>query len=534
MPKLRIDQREIEVLPGTTVLEAARQAGIEIPTMCHFDGYQPSTSCLVCMVKIRGGGKLVPSCGTAVVDGMEIESETEEVHNVRRSALELLLSDHLGDCLAPCQFGCPARMNIPQMLRQIAAGDMREAIAVVKADIALPAVLGRICPAPCEKVCRRDAVDGAVSICLLKRLAADVDLASGDPYMPSCLPASGKRLAIVGAGASGLSAAYYLAQQGHACVLFDENPKPGGRLRLEGSLESAGANWPSGVLDAEIATITRLAVEVRASTHVGSDLPINKLRNKFDAVLLACGATAKDQADRWGIRTSARGIQVNPRTYETSAQGIFAAGNAIRAKGIAVRSVADGKEAAAAIGQFLAGSAVTGQAESFSTKIGHMDAEELAPMLHLASPQEREEPKDGLLAGYNQEQGARQAERCLHCDCRKVQACKLRQYSALYGAQPRRYKAQRRTFQQDSQHADVIFEPGKCIDCGLCVQIAAAAGEPLGLTFIGRGFDVRVGAPLNQTLAEALHKVAAECVAACPTAALAWKAEPISRSQDAR
>ena len=69
----------------------------------------------------------------------------------------------------------------------------------------------------------------------------------------------------------------------------------------------------------------------------------------------------------------------------------------------------------------------------------------------------------------------------------------------------------------------MIFEPGKCIDCGLCIQIAAAAGEPLGLTFIGRGFDVRVGVPLGRSLEAALQKVAAQCVAACPTAALAWK-----------
>ena len=93
----------------------------------------------------------------------------------------------------------------------------------------------------------------------------------------------------------------------------------------------------------------------------------------------------------------------------------------------------------------------------------------------------------------------------------------------MYGADPRRYKAERRKYDQDIRHADVIFEPGKCIDCGLCVQITAAGGEDLGLTYIGRGFDVRIGVPLGHSAAEALAKVAAECVAACPTAAIAWK-----------
>jgi len=540
MPKLRIDQREIEVPPGTTVLEAARRLGIEIPTLCYLEGYRPSTSCLVCMIKICGSNRLAPSCGTVAEEGMEIESETEEVHRVRRSALELLLSDHLGDCLAPCHFACPAHMDIPQMLRQIAAGQMREAIATVKHDIALPAVLGRICPAPCEKACRRGAADGPVAICLLKRLVADVDLASGDPYLPPCRPATGKRVAIVGAGPTGLAAAYYLAQQGHACTLFDEHANLGGRLRLETTEEG----WPHEVLDAEIATITRLGMELRSSTRVESDPSLGNLREEFDAVLIACGATAKDQAAAWRLKVMSRGIQVGAQTFETDVAGVFAAGNAMRGKALVVRSVADGKEAAVAIGQYL-GRSGTGpffggktsfadtrlaenmdlspSAAPFSTKIGRVEADELAPMLSAAAPAPRQDPAGGLAAGYATAEAVRQAARCLHCDCRGLHSCKLRKYSALYGAQPRRYKAQRRTFQQDAQHAEVLFEPGKCIDCGLCIQIAAAAGEPLGLTFVGRGFDVRVGVPLSQSLAEALRKVAAECVAACPTDALAWK-----------
>ena len=123
MPKLRIDHREVEVPPGATILDAARKLGIDIPTLCFLEGYEPSASCLVCMVKVCNEDRLVPACATQAVDGMEIESETEEVHRVRRTALELLLSDHVGDCLAPCQFMCPARMDIPQMLRRITAGD---------------------------------------------------------------------------------------------------------------------------------------------------------------------------------------------------------------------------------------------------------------------------------------------------------------------------------------------------------------------------------------------------------------------------
>ena len=194
MLKLTIDQREVEVPSGATILDAARKLGIDIPALCFLEGCEPSTSCLCCLVKVNGKGRLVPSCATLAEEGAKVESETPEIRSARRKSLELLLSDHLGDCVAPCYLACPAEMDIPQMLRQISSGDMRGAIATVKRDIALPAVLGRICPAPCEKICRRHALDAAVAICVLKRYVADVDLASGDPYMPPCLPASGKKV----------------------------------------------------------------------------------------------------------------------------------------------------------------------------------------------------------------------------------------------------------------------------------------------------------------------------------------------------
>ena len=227
MPKLTIDGNSIEVPPGTSLLQAAGRLGIGIPTLCYLDGYRPSTSCLVCVVKVRSGnssgGRVVPSCGTMAEDGMVVESETEDVHHLRRTALELLLSDHLGDCLAPCHFACPAHMDVPGMLRQIAASEPVNAIATVKHDIALPAVLGRICPKPCEKGCRRTGADGPVAVCQLKRFVADQDLACDEPYVPPCDAATGKRVAVLGAGPTGLSAAYYLAQRGHACTLFDDH-----------------------------------------------------------------------------------------------------------------------------------------------------------------------------------------------------------------------------------------------------------------------------------------------------------------------
>lgn len=523
MPKLTIDQRPIEVPEGTTVLEAAEKLGIEIPTLCYLKGYAPSTSCLVCMVKIRPGNRLVPACGTRVVDGMEVESETAEVHQVRRTALELLLSDHVGDCLAPCQFTCPAHMNIPLMLRQIAAENLREAIVTVKRDIALPAVLGRICPKPCEKGCRRGGADGAVAVCSLKRFVADADLAAAEPYLPECKPDGGKRVAVVGAGPTGLSAAYYLRQEGHAVTLFDRRAELGGRLRDETSPEQL----PRDLLDAEIALVLRLGIELRLRTFVGEDVSLDDLCRQYDAVLVACGRVDPQAAERWGLKSTTHGIEVDKETFATSRPGVFAAGNAIRGRGLVVRSVADGHEVALAVTRYLAGAPVRGREKPFSVHIGRMEGGEIAELASHAGQAAREEPQSPS-GDYSPEAAIAQAARCLHCDCRGLTHCKLRYYAARYGADPGRFRGPRAVFHVCDQHSSVIYEPGKCIDCGLCIQIASAAQEPLGLTFVGRGFNVRVGVPFDRSLAEALTKVAAECVAACPTGALAWKQEAAS------
>ncbi|MFC1677161.1 2Fe-2S iron-sulfur cluster-binding protein [Planctomycetota bacterium] len=491
MAKLTIDNRTVTVEDGATILDAAEKLGINIPTMCFLKGYKASSSCMVCVVKVAGLQSLVPACAAIAEDGMQIDTCSDEVREARKVALELLLSDHLGDCMGPCQVICPAGMDIPLMIRQIKAGKLQEAIVTVKRNIPLPAVLGRICPAPCENGCRRAKYDKAVSICLLKRYVADVDLKSKQPYQPRIETQKDKRIAIIGAGPAGLSAGYYLAQLGYACTIYDEHEKAGGMLRYSDCLERIGAD----VLDKEIESI-RLNIQFQGETKIDITA-FEKLRREFDAVFVATGA----DGDRFGF---------------SDFENVFAGGDVVRKRKLAVRSVADGKQAAAKIDKFLTGKEISSE---FNSWLGRLLDGEIDVFMQLVDIAAQVESADG----FSDEQAKQESGRCLHCDCRKADNCKLRDLSGEYKAKANRYLSQRGVFKQDIRHRDIIYEVGKCIKCGLCVEITAQVEGELGVTFIGRGFDVRVGVPFDKNIADGLQVLAGQCVKSCPTGALSFK-----------
>jgi formate dehydrogenase major subunit len=683
---ITIDGRPVAVAPGTTILSAAQSLGLAIPTLCHVEGFEPSASCFLCAVKIEGRPNLWPSCATPTAEGMAVVTDSEEVRSARKTSLELLLSDHAGECIGPCRTGCPARLDIPNFIERIAAGDHRKATEIVMEDLTLPASLGRVCPRLCEQRCRQCEVEEALSIRNLHRFAADVGQRisparahgaaaiaeeSGEtPALPS------KRVAIVGAGPAGLAAAHHLLQRGHGAVLFDAHPHPGGMLRYG----IPAFRLPRQVLDAEIQMIRNLGAEFRLGKRLGRDFTLDDLRRDFDAVFLAIGAqgsrdlgcpgedlatpaleflekltdgpppavgsdvvvvgggnTAMD-ACRCAVRLGAKsvrvlyrrtrrempclmeeveaaeaesvkieflvapvrlerkagklsltcqrmelgppdesgrarpvpvpgsefevlatcviaaigqsvdlqpinsaqltlskwGIAADPRTLATNLPGVFAGGDAVTGPDLAVRAVAAGKLAAASIDQYLNGKKVIGAPESVSVVLGKLSEEELAiflrgveqapraPMPHLPMEKRRTTFEEVEL-GFSPEAATRESRRCLGCGCGKAIPCRLRQFATEYGVDPQRFVGERRHFARDTSHPEIIFEPGKCIICGACVKVAAQAGEELGLSFIGRGFQVAVAAPFDRPMAEALGKSARRAAEVCPTGAIMLK-----------
>ena len=515
---LTVDGRPVTVESGRTLLDAARSLGIEIPTLCYLESCGPLTSCLVCVVKLcsNGSSRIVPSCGARAEEGMVVESETDEVRELRRTALELLLSDHVGDCLSPCHRICPLNLNIPRMIRQIEHADQAEAIGTVRQALPLPGVLGRLCHAPCQNGCRRDGCDGSAGIRDLERYVADTDRESGAAQLPPRKPSTGKRVGIVGAGPAGLAAAYWLARQGHACTLFDRRDAPGGSLRNEVLL-------PAEVLDFEVAQIQKLGVDFRLGTELGGALNLADLERDFDAVLVAVGALSQGEAEQLGMLASPTGLRTNTATAQTASAKVFAAGSAVRPLKQVVRVMAEGQGAAECMHQFLAGLPMRSATRTFSSMMGRLDEIELQQFLKTAASSPKIAPSRGPATGYTPQEARTEAGRCMHCDCRAAGHCGLQQYAEWYGANPNRFSKQRRRFVQEQHPGGVLFESGKCILCGICIEIAQRAAEPLGLTFVGRGFDVQVAAPLGHAFAEGLQKVAAECVAACPTGAIVFR-----------
>jgi len=343
MATLTIDNQQIEVQDGATIVDAAAKLGIDIPTMCSLQGAPSCTSCMVCLVAVDGKPNLVPACETLAVDGMQVDSSSDEVTAARRTNLELLLSDHVGDCIAPCQMADPNKANIPAVIRHIAGGRAQAAAELLRGDLA------NIDGAKPQRACRRARKDQPVAIDLLLKYAA--------------------------------------ARAGEA-----QTP----------------ANGP--------------------------------------------------------------------------------------------------------------------EKHRFSVHIGKLSEVELERFMVGISPDEQVIPADPAI-GYTDAEAAAEARRCMHCDCRKADNCKLRDYSEAYNAKPAHFRADRREFVQNLEHADVIYEPGKCICCGLCVRISEQEGEQFALSFVGRGFGVQVGGSLDRNISQALQKSASRCVEACPTGALAMRRE---------
>jgi len=286
MVKLTIDGIEVEAEEGSTILAAAEKAGVEIPTLCYLKELAPYGACGVCVVEVEKCPKLLRACATKVADGMVVNTKGERALKARRLAMELLMGDHDGDCQGPCKLNCPAHTDCQKYVKEIAEGRFADAVATVKDTFPIPASIGRVCPHPCEKACRRGKVEEPISIAQLKYFAADQVMKDGNALPIKVAPPTGKKVGIVGGGPAGLTAAFRLVQRGHDVTVYDQMPEMGGMLRY-GIPEY---RLPKKILKAETDAIAALGVTFVNNFKIGRDADFEKFRSWFDAVIVANGA----------------------------------------------------------------------------------------------------------------------------------------------------------------------------------------------------------------------------------------------------
>ena len=283
--KITINGQVCTGTPGQTILQIAEANGIHIPNLCHNDQLKHYGGCSLCVVEAENSPKLLRACSSIAADGQVIYTESERVVRTRKTSIELLMSDHEGDCRGPCVLKCPASVNAQGYIQAIARGDDKEAVRILKERLPIPASIGRVCPHPCEGGCRRQMVEESISISYLKYFAADNVIAQGG-YLPPKAASTGKRVGIIGGGPGGLTAAYYLSLQGHRVTIVDAMPQMGGMLRY-GIPEY---RLPKKVLDAEIEEIASLGVKMQNNYRIGVDASFEEFKSQYDAVVVAIGA----------------------------------------------------------------------------------------------------------------------------------------------------------------------------------------------------------------------------------------------------
>ena len=274
--------------------------------LCHA---QSCGKCVPCRIGLGQLSKLIDTVldGTADMSTIAIiEKTARTIVNtadcaIGRDAARLVLDglegfrddyeEHIQHhrCLAglqlpvPCVALCPAGVDVPGYMALVGEGRCADAVRLIRKDNPFPTACAYICEHPCEARCRRNMIDDAINIRGLKRYAVDH---AGDVPQPPCAPPTGKKVAIIGGGPSGLSCAYYLALMGHKVTVYEERAKLGGMLRYG----IPSYRFPRHLLDAEIDSILSLGIEAHTNTTVGTDVWVEELQKDYDCLYIAIGA----------------------------------------------------------------------------------------------------------------------------------------------------------------------------------------------------------------------------------------------------
>lgn len=404
---IKLNNKEIEVTGKEPLIEIALKEGYDIPFLCYNKRAKHKPSCMICAVKNCSTGQFIPSCTTFPTDGMEIETESEEIRQVRALSLELLLSDHRADCEAPCKIACPGGLDIAMMNRLYDAGKESEALELLRDTLVIPATLCYICNAPCEKICRKNDIDKTVAIREIKK-----DLVSKTNLENILKPKNnGKKVAVIGFNPAGFSTAYHLCKLGYETTLFEQTDQ----IILSYTEDS---NVPPEIINLELEVLKKMGVQFVISNE-------NFILEDFDGII---STISENLNPEW--------IVLNTKSKQPA------------------RLVLEGKKLA----------------EQVHVKLSNLKNVKTENIKPFNSSYSRFTKTEKELIGEQHKIDNRKSN-CLYCDCQRKNDCKLRIYATEYGIKNIRYLKESSFNALQKQHIkeDTWFEEAKCIRCGLCV-----------------------------------------------------------------
>lgn len=355
-----------------------------------------------------------------------------------------------------CTATCPIHVDVKVFLTKIQEDKIDDAFKVLHKKQPFPGIIGRICDHPCQLTCKRQEVGDSINIADLEKYCIE-----NNTYLPKKVllsPQKNKRAAIVGGGLSGLTAAYDLAKKGYPTSIFEAKDRLGGSL-----WNISETVLPRQIINDELNIIEELGVEIHLNTKIGEDIALAELIRDFDVIYLGLGnASQASLIEKFNLQIDERGkIVIDPITFSTSIQGVFAGGSMVNDEDSFIKSVADGRRAAISIDRYLQIVSLTASREnegSFSTRLFTNTSGILPSKAVKANNQN---------LGYTKEEAKEEASRCLQCECLEcVKAC---HYLRSYGSYPKKYLREiynNESIVMGNRKANKMIN--SCSDCGLC------------------------------------------------------------------
>ncbi len=404
----------------------------------------------------------------------------------------------------PCTAACPLHVDVRGVLAALARADFDAARQTLVKRLPFPGIIGRVCEQPCQAVCHRKAMGGALEIAALERACADYGALPGPPRR---IPRRGKRVAVIGGGLSGVTVAFELARKGHTVTLFEAAAHLGGAL-----WETPESVLPRAVLTAELEAALQ-DVAVQCNVLIDAD-QFAALRVEFHAIYLGVGCSMLSAFSPFLA-------EFDPVTFATAEPGVFAGGRAIAELPAFINSASTGRRAAISIDRYLQQVSLTASRENegaYATRLyTKLEGVAPAPVIQPAAPE----------TGYTRAEAAQEAARCLQCEC--MECVKVCAYLEHYGSYPKQYLRQiynNLSIVMGERQFNILIN--SCSLCGLC---GAVCPEALNMAEVCR--EARQLMVVQKRMPPSAHDFALRDMAFSngPAATLARRAPGSARSE---